>query len=183
MTQSYQPAVPSASTRLGPAGQSLQTRQRNPFLAAHPLAVDHQQPARRGVGLGQERGAPGAWLGCIGQIGGQWDRARRPVQCREDGRLRRGVRQSLLMEAPNRTTDQQLLCAERIAVLHGRRDLSDPDVDGDGRSDLEQSRHLITMWRQGTAGAPWAPVDSATQTGDGAVEAELLSFSRYALAI
>jgi hypothetical protein len=60
---------------------------------------------------------------------------------------------------------------------------ADPDLDGDGRSDLEQDRDLISIWRQGSPDTPWAPVTGAAQTIDQAVEAELLSFSRYALAI
>jgi hypothetical protein len=60
---------------------------------------------------------------------------------------------------------------------------ADPDVDGDGQADLEWERARISMWRQGASDEPWERVNGATQTIDRDVEAELHSFSRYALSI
>lgn len=62
-----------------------------------------------------------------------------------------------------------------LAYVH-----ADPDVDGDGEAELDATG--ISMWRQGAPGTAWERLIDAAQTGDQAVEAELDSFSRYALA-
>jgi hypothetical protein len=55
-------------------------------------------------------------------------------------------------------------------------------VDGDGHDDLISNPSQVTMWRQSSTSSWWEPVASARHVGEDQVEAELQSFSRYALA-
>jgi len=59
---------------------------------------------------------------------------------------------------------------------------ADPDVDGDGQADLMSGSNQVAMWRQATPGASWEPVVGVVRVAERQVEAELRSFSRYALA-
>jgi hypothetical protein len=73
---------------------------------------------------------------------------------------------------------------ERPAELKFKYNHTSPDLDGDGDVDADDARAetLLAIWRQEAPGQPWVRLSSSIEFDIDEIEAEITTFSGYALA-